>query len=50
MKRVVFELKDWFGCICTKGSFLDIKKSKLMFKEDGSFRFLEEVNSYKVDL
>ena len=38
-----------FGCIHKK-SFLGHRKSKLMFRGDGSLRFLERVNAYKMDL
>jgi len=33
-----------------KEKFPRHRKSKLMFREDGSFKFLEEVNAYKMNL
>jgi hypothetical protein len=30
--------------------FVGFRKSKLMLRRDGSFKFLERLNAYKVDL
>jgi len=48
-KRVIFEPEDWVWVYMRKERFLRHKKSKLMLKRDGSFRFLEGY-AHKVDL